>query len=146
LEKKISLKHLGGTNDIKFPVGGEVSKDLIPPEMKELKIKKNHSVEYAVKKGQTLHVEFLSDRDIQFGLYVKVANTGDAKKDRVEVNKYKLAKISEEHTPFHCHVTAADDTTYVAYFDNSGNLMDRDIRLLHYIQDPYVLKDNEEKK
>jgi len=68
---------------------------MVPPNREILKIgtRKDHSIEVAVKKDQTLNVEFLVEsKDIGFALYVKVGSSGDVKKDRKEIDKFKLKK------------------------------------------------------
>jgi len=63
-----------------------------------------------------------------------------SKKDRKDIEKYKLKKIDEENTPYHATVTAQEDTTYIAYFDNRDSMvLGRDLQILYYIQDPFVI-------
>jgi len=51
-----------------------------------------------------------------------------------------LKKYDEVDTPIHASITAKVDTTYVAYFDNRDSMMiGRDLQILYYIQDPFVL-------
>jgi len=85
-------KYLGGNMTTELPSGGSIKK---PPGITPLKLgtRKDHSIEIPVKKGQTLNVEFLCEnKDIGFALYEKVGSSGDVKKDRKEIEKYKLKK------------------------------------------------------
>jgi len=73
-------KYLGGTLSDELPSGGPIRK---PPGITPLKLgtRKDHSIEIAVKKGQTLNVEFLCEnKDVGFALFEKVGSTGDLKK------------------------------------------------------------------
>jgi len=140
-------KYLGGDLTDELPSGGPV-KGLVPPGMQKVKIgtKSDHSIEIVVKAGQTLNVECLAEnKDIGFAIYVKVGSTGDHKKDRQET-KYKLKKYDEVDTPIHATITATQDTTYIAYFDNRDSFMiGRELQILTYVQDPFVVGETEKK-
>jgi len=131
-------KYLGGTLEWDLPSGGTI-KPFIPATMQTMEVGRRGSYQYeiAVKKGQTLHVEFLvkSGKDIGFALYTKTGK--DIKKDRKECEEYKLKKIDDESTPFHCKIVAKEDTTYIPFFDNTDSpFITREISFHHYINDP----------
>jgi len=131
-------KYLGGTASDWEPPSGGSTKNHVPPQMQNIEIPRRgtHNIEVQVKKGQTVHVEFLvKSKDCGFALYIK-----DGSKQK-EVDDYKLKKIDEEITPFHCQYTAKEDCTCVAFFDNADSMMmGRDLSILHYVKDPVVLE------
>jgi len=146
-------KYLGGALEFDFPSGGSV-KPLTPTsnlQTVEIPRRGCHVHEVSAAKGQELHVEFLikSGKDIGFGVYIKKGSLPQ-KKDitsprafdgHTPVEEYKLKKIDEEITPFHCHVVAPGDHTYVVFFDNSDSmLLGRDITFHHYLTDPFEIK------
>jgi len=146
MEKIIGLenlpKYLGGTLEWDPPSGGAI-KPFIPPQMVTIEIPRrgDHTLEIAVKSGQTLHVEFLvkSGKDCGFGIFVKTGK--DSKKDRKPVDEYKVKKIDEEVTPFHAQVLAKDNTSYIVLFDNTDSmLLARELSILYYISEPIETK------
>jgi len=130
-------KYLGGSLEWDPPSGGAI-KSIIPTQMVTMEISRrgDHVVETAVKAGQTLNVEFTvkAGKDCGFGIFVK---TGKDKKDRKQVDEYKVKKIDEEVTPFHAQVTAKEDTTYIILFDNTDSmLLSREISYLIFVNEP----------
>jgi len=135
-------KYLGGSLDWDPPKGGNI-KQYIPASLITMEIPRRgtHQFEVSVKSSQILHVEFLvkSGKDIGFAIFTKTGS--DAKKDRKEVEEYKLKKIEEEITPFHAKVTAKDDCTFIVVFDNSDSpMLARELTFHHYIMDPVFTK------
>lgn len=145
-------KYLGGSLDYDFPPGGPI-KPFLPASLTTVEIPRRgcHTIECAVKKGQTFNVEFLlkSGKDIGFALYTKKGDPSTKKESitspramdaNAVVDEYKLKKIEEELTPYHAKFEATDDCTFVAFFDNSDSMMlGRDLTLHHYVRDPIVI-------
>jgi len=143
-EKIIGLenlpKSLGGSASWELPIAGNSIKGLVPTQMSNIDIPRrgSHIFEIAVKSGQNLNVEFLvkSGKDIGFALFIKTGTDIKSKNDRKEVDEYKIKKIDEELTPFHCRVEVKEDTTFIAYFDNTDSpMLGRDLAILSYVQD-----------
>jgi len=135
-------KYLGGTLEWTPPSGG-VIKPFIPSQLVTIEIPRrgDHLFEIAVKGGQTLHVEFLvkSGKDCGFAVFIKTGK--DIKKDRKQVEEYKVRKIDEEVTPFHAQLPTKEDTTYIVLFDNTDSmLLAREISYLHYTSDTETKK------
>jgi len=132
-------KFLGGLAEDP-PTGGSVKKENFPKlTVTDLGRKDHLIIEIAVKKGQTLHLEFLVSKGSDVGFSLGIKTGADNLKNRTEIEEYKLKKYAEEATPFHSKYTAPEDQTLLAFFDNRDSMfLSREITYHHYIFDhPY---------